>query len=233
MIENNAYMELNSHLPGFVGFNCALGDLITAMRETSVRGFGWSVGLVMDVDDYKPKPFDGGIEAIIKTDESLDNWSLNLNSELFILQTLFEDRRDSSSIFIDTRLVRVFEALARTAALYLYLGAENTQNVKISLKHGGILNRKLSIASKSRYMPPHPDRICSVNEFNREIEKPLSYFLDINNLKEEVFQYCFDMFQVFDTYELNKDMALNMMDQHKVKRGVDEMFRILNLHLRR
>lgn len=226
MIENTAYMELQSFLPNHEGFSCTLNKLTEAMSMTSVRGFGWSVGLVMNTDEYKPKAFDGGIQAIVKTDESLDNWTLNLKGDLYILQTLFEDRRDPSSIFFDTRLVRTFEAFARTVALYKYLGVSKEQVVKIKLTYGGVQNRKLSVANTGRFMPFVVPKVCSVDKFSREIEKPLSEWLDIDILKTTVFDYCYNLFQLFDCFELQRENADIALKEHRVDKGVQEVFNI-------
>lgn len=226
MIENTAYMELQSFIPGHEGFNCSLNKLTEAMSRTSVRGFGWSVGLVMDTEEHRPRAFDGGIQAIIKTDESLDNWTLNLKGELYILQTLFEDRRDKSSIFFDTRLIRTFEAFARTVALYKYLGVPDEQNIKIQLTYGGLQNRKLSVANTGRFMPFLAPKICVVDKFSRDIEMPLNEWLNIDKLKETVFEYCYNFFQLFDCFELKKENANVALNEHSVEKGVHEVFNL-------
>mgnify|MGYP003673712414 CR=1 FL=1 len=226
MDTKNAFMEVESCVKDFEGFEQNSQKLIEAMMMSSVRGFGWSVGLVIDTPEFSPKLTEDGIETIIKTDESLDHWTLNYRGDLFIMQTLFEDRRDKSSIYLDTRLVRTLETFARIGALYRYMGLNNNKVISVKLAYKGLLNRKLSIANTGQFMPPLSPRVSSVGSFTKHLEYTLEQLTSLKSLKEITYSYCNEFLRVFNEYNLPKDVAETAMNEHSVIKGVEQVFRV-------
>lgn len=197
-------------------------ELVETMKKSAIKGFGWSVGLVIDTPEFAPKHRDRFIEAVIKTDESFDTWTLSAKGEFYMLKSLFEGRRDETAIFVDTRLVRLFETLCRVGVLYYLLGASKDSIVHLKLKFGGLQGKKLKVANQSNYMLSRSDdRVCDVDEFEREIICPLSDLIAIESLKAKTIKFCADFFQLFNGFELKEDISNKMILDHSVYKGVE------------
>jgi len=227
MEQNSAYFEFQSSIQDST-LNVMNNELIEAMRNTAIKGFGWSIGLVIDTELYRPKAKDKSIETLIQTDESFDNWSLNSRGDLFILKTLFEDRRDKTAIFIDTRLVRLFESFARVAALYKYLGVSPDAVINVQFKYGGLLNRKLKVANQNRIVSDRPI-VSSTDTFSRNISERLDNLLSITKLEELAVQNVRELAQLFDSFNLREEMAKEMIQEHAVFKGVSQRFHELSV----
>ncbi len=227
MEKNAAYFELNSFIHES-NLNVMNNALIEAMRNTSIKGFGWSIGLIIETDAYRPKAKDKAIETLIQTDESFDNWTLNSRGDLYILKTLFEDRRDKTAIFIDTRIVRLFEAFARIAALYRYLGCVDDKQVTVQFKYGGLINRTLKVANQNRLMSP-VSRVSTTDTFSRVHVSTLGQLVKIEYLEQITIQYARELGQLFDSFSLSEELAKDMLREHSVYRGVQQRFHELGI----
>lgn len=223
MDKGTAYFELQSFIEESA-LNVGNQKLIDAMRLTAVQGFGWPIGVVIDVDSYRPKHKDKAVEAIIKTDESFDTWTLNSSGDFYLLKTLFEQKRDPSAIYIDVRLSRLLEAFARIAALYRQLGAGDNARIKVQFKYGGLLNRTLKIANPRR-MPIVLPRISQVDEFSRIHEAILGNFLKLEYLETTVITYGQELAQLFDGFDLTEENARAMLQEHPLYQGVNQALR--------
>lgn len=90
-------------------------DLLTAVRSSEIHTFGWPIGVTLENrPEYRPRPLGDGIraEVAIPADglsgrESYDYWALARSGDFFLLQSLFEDMRDKTKIYFNTRIVRV------------------------------------------------------------------------------------------------------------------------------
>jgi hypothetical protein len=121
--------------------------------------FGWPMGVVLDgVEDSMPSPRRDGISAVIGRDDKAtwngrsagDYWKLGTNGDFYLLRNIFEDSRDDSAIFIDTRVVQISEALQFCRNLYTALNVRNGSSVTLSVCHSGLKGRRLSAASPER-----------------------------------------------------------------------------------
>jgi hypothetical protein len=133
-------------------------ELLRAVRNSQIHTFGWPIGVVFDNrDEYKPKPTADGIRAEISISEmahtgrpSYDYWALRATGDFYLLQSLFEDDRDASSIFFNSRIVRVTEAFLFAANLYDSFGVPGETRVSLRVTHRGLAGRRLSSSNPAR-----------------------------------------------------------------------------------
>jgi hypothetical protein len=157
-------------LPGAMELRFALHDpinksqieLLSAMKGAEIQTFGWPIGIVLDVEDWRPKPVTDGVVAQVAISEkdgfsfkaSYDYWALRTNGDFFLLQSLFEDNRGDNEMFADTRIVRVTESLMLCARLYRGLGVAQEAKISIRVSHRGLSGRVLTVASPNRFLTP-------------------------------------------------------------------------------
>lgn len=125
--------------------NAIASELLEVAEQAQIHTFGWPIGVVLHTDQ-RPRPVSDGILAEIPAPASYDYWSLRRNGDFYLLQSLFEDRHRPGSIFYDTRIIRVTEALLHCARVYARLGAPATSVVHFAVFHSGLKNRLLSRA---------------------------------------------------------------------------------------
>jgi hypothetical protein len=125
--------------------------LLAAARLAAIHTFGWPIGVVLDREEYRPQPTAEGIFAEVKTGHSYDYWTITKQLEFYSLMSLFEDKRASDVIFVDTRIVRTTEALLYCSKLLRGLGADGNTLVKFGLQFGGLKGRRLDVASPARH----------------------------------------------------------------------------------
>ena len=121
-------------------------ELDEAARTSTIETFGWPIAVYIgNRNEYKPKPKADGIVAEIKTDDNgkYDYWTIRRNGDFYLLKSIFEDERDPSQIFFNTRIVRVTEVLLYCARLYNRLEIDSSTVVNIIIQHGGLSGRIL------------------------------------------------------------------------------------------
>jgi hypothetical protein len=133
-------------------------ELLNAVRKSEIRTFGWPIGIMLENrDEYRPRPAVDGIRAEVAVEKAMltdrssyDYWALRTNGDFYLLQSLFEDDRDPTAIFFNSRLVRVTEALMFAANLYEALGVPGDAKLSIRVTHRGIAGRRLSSSNPMR-----------------------------------------------------------------------------------
>lgn len=133
-------------------------DLLNAMRHSTIRTFGWPIGVMLEnKEEYKPRPFGDGIRAEVAITQRLmsgattyDYWALRTNGDFYLLQSLFEDQRTENKIYFNTRIVRVTEALLFASNLYEHLGVSPETNISVRISHNGLAGRELSSSNPNR-----------------------------------------------------------------------------------
>jgi hypothetical protein len=151
-----ALMELRYGLHSAV--NKSQIELLNAVRNSQIHTFGWPIGVNLESrEEYRPQPMTDGIRAEIAisslplTDRaSYDYWALRSTGDFYLLQSLFEDDRDSNAIFFNSRLIRVTESLMFAANLYEALGVPGDTRLSIRVTHKGFAGRTLSSSSPTR-----------------------------------------------------------------------------------
>ena len=182
-------------------------ELLKAIQSAEIQTFGWPIGIVLDAEEWKPKPVEDGIVAEVAITEndgisgspSYDYWAIRKNGDFFLLQSLFEDQRREKVMFVDTRVVRVTEALMFCERLYKALGVADDAKVSIEVVHRGLAGRVLSVASSRRHILPAK----SASDVGRaQVVVPVS---DLGpHLTDYVVQIVEPLLMLFDFRQLNR-----------------------------
>jgi hypothetical protein len=179
-------------------------ELLNAVRQSEIHTFGWPIGITLENrDEYRPRPSAEGIVAKIKIDEasrtSCDYWTARSNGDFYLLQSLFEDDRAKNKLFVDTRLVRIAEALLFCSNLYSTLGVVEDARISIRIRHQGLAERELTIASSRRHMFPTQTH---ENVSETQLVEALSQIRP--KLVDTVIKFAEPLFMLFDFKQLNR-----------------------------
>jgi hypothetical protein len=178
-------------------------QLLDAARVSAIHTFGWPIGVVLDREEYKPRPRQDGIFAKLSFDEdirgSFDYWAIRQNGDFYLLKSLFEDERAVNKFFFGTRLIRTTEAILYCEQLYRNLGAKQESVIHFRTQYRGLKGRELAAANPSRKLNGRTSEVENVNSETifrlgdvREGIVPL-----VKCLLEPVF-ILFDFFQLSD-----------------------------------
>jgi len=184
--------------------------LLNVAERSAIHTFGWPIGVVLHVENGRPTADADGIVARIasagfSTHENFDYWALRLNGDFYLAQNLFEDQRDPTAIFFNTRMVRTAEALLYCRNLYNNLGLKNGAAIQFRIHHSGIKGRNLSTSNPNRLMWPqqrkssadssactidfeHPLTDRGVVEKTMELLNPLFVLFDLFEAAESIYQ---------------------------------------------
>jgi hypothetical protein len=183
------------------GLNKSQMELLSAMRASEIRTFGWPIAVLLENrPEYRPRPFGDGIRAEIAIADgrtSYDYWAVRKNGDFYLLQSLFEDSRDRNVLFFNTRIVRVTEALMFADNLYTALGAAPDAKISARFTHSGLAGRTLKSAGANRMLSVDRKAHDQVSETETVI-----VLGDIKSaLVDEVRRVCAPMFMLFDFQE--------------------------------
>ena len=155
--------------------------LLEAANSSQVPTFGWPIGIVLTKSEWKPQPRKDGIatRAVVNNEGNYnyltyDYWYLRKNGDFYLLKSLFEDSRKPGSIFADTRIIRITEALLYCAQLYEELGVTGSVEVNIGISHGGLQDRVMRAANPARDSGVFGTVTAVENEAENSIIVPLS-----------------------------------------------------------
>lgn len=178
-------------------------ELDEAASTSNVNTFGWPIGIYMTNPEYKAIPKTDGIVAqiFVRDKKTLDHWAIHRNGDYYLLKTIFEDGREPSKLYFDTRIIRVTETLIYCARLYSRLEVDPTSIVNIAIKHGGLKDRIIGVASPRLTMFERDS--CSEDEVESSISTSLSGLE--SNLVELVKQLITPLFTLFNFFELDDD----------------------------
>lgn len=211
-IIEKGFMEFISYIPNSQ-ISVSQKILLQAAENAEIHTFGWPIGVVIHTDEDIPKPYPDGIKCVIHSNvmgEQYDYWDLRKNGDFYLIQSLFEDTRGENIIYLDVRISRLTEAFLHAALLYMNLGANLDDEVKIKVKHGGLKGRRLAIADFTRYPMPH-QRKSVENESSNE------YSITIRDIKTNIFNYIkkaiMDMAVLFDYYEPSETFIKQHVDK--------------------
>jgi hypothetical protein len=127
--------------------NAADLNQAATLTSSSYRSpYGWSIGLVLATPEFRPLPTEGGIFAEIERRPLYTYWALSEAAEFYTLEELPEDDKSEGRIFLNTRVIRIAEALDHCARLYSNLGLPDDVELLFGIGHTGIRGRILSYA---------------------------------------------------------------------------------------
>ena len=201
----NGAMEFFSR-PKDIVLDIAPKKLLEAAERSQIHTFGWPIAVVMTRDKYRPRPYEEGIRAVIDAQSHYDYWTLKKNGEFYYIGTLFEDTRRENSIFLDTRIVRITETLLRIGGLYRLLGLDENEIIEIVIKHIGLKNRRLSVASPRR-MDIWDDHICNVPEVQTKMSESIKNLDSRESLKQLVLKATNEITQMCDYFETKPEIV--------------------------
>jgi hypothetical protein len=151
-------------------------ELRRAVEASTIRTFGWPIGISIDREGQRPQPTAGGEVAQIAIGPELSNrvsydyWNLQRTGDFYYLRSIFEDSlHRSAELFYNTRMVNVTEMLLFLARLYgQQLGLTDTTMVMIKMTHGGLQGRYLTtIGTRGPFrQPPGP---CAETQIETEL----------------------------------------------------------------
>lgn len=180
-------------------------ELLDAVHKSEIHTFGWPIGVVLaNVDEYRPKPRIDGIaaEIAIPDQQSYDYWSLRSSGDFYLLQSLFEDTRVPNTIFFNTRIVRVTEALMFCKNLYTNLALTDEATIAIQIAHHGLQARTLSTSNRARML--YPSKTTTEDTVKTEITVRLADMPD--ELVNNVIRLTEPLFMVFDFQEFHRQI---------------------------
>jgi len=200
--------------------------LLDAARVSRIHAFGWPIGFVAENrEDLRPRPTSDGIVAQASIRESMfgplyDYWTLRRNGYFFMLQSLFEHSKAKDLIFVDTRIVRLTEAVMYCSRIYKRLGVPDTAIARLSASWGGLRGRKLGTADPRRFMTGGRETI--ENCVTSNVEVPLARVrLDLVGIVKELLD---PLFVLFDFVQLS-DSAYNDIVTECVEQAQREVTR--------
>ena len=192
-------------------------ELLSAASDSVIRTFGWPVGVVLqDVPEYQPRPRSDGIAAEVNSGSCgspqfhYDYWTLRRNGDFFIRKSLFEDQRDKTAIFFDTRIVRNTEVLLYALRLYDRLGIDPSTGFVLELRYGGLNGRVLRSASPNRLMAG--SYTCSEEQIATSYNGSLQEVE--GGLTEVVRQLTAPMLALFDFFEPNDSVYQEIVEAY-------------------
>ena len=140
-------------------------ELLKASTQSQIHTFGWPIGIVLEADEFRPRPTNDGIlvsfSAPLRSARGgsiFEYWALRRDGDFYALMSLFEDDLERTAegtvLYFDTRIVRATELLLHCANLYKLLGAAPGALVELSVHYRGLKGRNLAAAS-NRHVGPH------------------------------------------------------------------------------
>ncbi|MCJ7761844.1 nucleoside 2-deoxyribosyltransferase [Candidatus Bathyarchaeota archaeon] len=119
-------------------------DLLAHAEKAALHTTGWPIGVVLHVEEKRPKPTKDGIVARVFSDgrKSYDYWALKKDGQFYMMR--IENPQKHGFMAFDTKIFRVTEVLQYCASLYLELGASPNAQVFIAIRHSGLKNLEIS-----------------------------------------------------------------------------------------
>ena len=191
-------------------------ELLSAASRSRIRTFGWPIGVILEgVREYQPRPrSDGIVTEVSLSDDSpdphYDYWALRRNGDFYLRKSLFEDQRDPTAIFFNTRIVRNTELLLYALRLYDKLGIDPSTGFELELRYGGLSGRVLRSSTPNRIMTgPHT---CSEDQITTSYNGSLQEVE--GGLTEVVKQLTAPMLALFDFFELNDSIYRQIVEAY-------------------
>lgn len=205
-IQKSAFMEVQITLLNYT-INVLQGELLRQAEQAQIHTFGWPIGIVLNRNGLKPRATTDGIVAEVTIQDadrrqSYDYWTLSKNGDFYLLKSIFEDERKENTIFFDTRIVRITEALLYAARLYSGLNIPRDAHYLVGIRHGGLKGRVLSVSGIVRRVPPSIFNNTSEDEVYIEIETSIEQ--TESQLVELVEQFTQPLLIVFNFFEASR-----------------------------
>ena len=193
----------------------SLQNLLSAASDARIQTFGWPIGVIPrgGPPEYQPRPRSDGIVAEVnlsgESQPHYDYWALRRNGDYYLRKSIFEDQRNPSAIFFNTRIVRNTELLLYALRLYDRLGIDPSTGFELELSYGGLDGRVLG-SSTPRAMARSPK--CSEDWIMTSYAGSLQE-VD-GNLTEIVKDLTAPMLGLFDFFELEDSIYQQIVEDY-------------------
>ena len=210
----SGFMEIQVSLPDSeLDFDQT--QLLEAATKAQVDKSEWSIGIVLDTPEHRPRPVADGIvaEVLVQTVNSFDYWTIRGDGSFYLLASFLEDERGPERLLSNLRIARITEALLYFTRLYSNLGVPPDAHLVIGMRHGGLGERILDC---ERLRPMFPDRRSKENEVYTKVETTLDEIR--SNLVEVVEKFTQPLLVVFDFFKLDRKILEKMV--HDFEKGI-------------
>lgn len=209
----SGFMEIRMTLPDSK-LNITQGELLRVANQAQIRTFGWPLGIVINREEYRPRPKTDGIVAEINIVEEgirsgFDYWTIRRDGTFYLLKNLFEDMRKPDYIFFNTRIVRITEALLYSVRLYSGLNVPPDSRILIGIRHGGLKGRILSAVGNRDL---DYDRKSDEDEIYTEVETTFEKIE--SDLVDIVQRFTQPLFVIFDFFELDRKVLEDIVNNY-------------------
>ena len=189
-------------------------ELLSAASASRIQTFGWPIGVILDGTEYKPRPRADGIVAEVNpgvdpANPRYDYWALRRNGDYYLRKSLFEDLRDPTAIFFNTRIVRNTELLLYALRLYDKLGIDPSTGFELELRYGGLDGRVLRSASNRHIFE---SRKCFEDQIKTSYDGSLQEVE--GSLTDVVKQLTAPMLALFDFFELRDSIYQEIVEAY-------------------
>ena len=207
--------------------NASPKELLEAAKRAEIHAFGWAIGVVPEIPEYKPRPTSNGIVTEVTLKDMpwvsgqvdiYDFWTLRTNGDFYLNKSIYEDsfhrEKKGKALFFDTRIERIAEALLHCTRLYSHLGVQSDSPVHIMIRHSGLKYRLLLATSPERSLTLI-NRTCVENEIERIYQIPLTTIEA--DLVSAVKQYAQPLFALFDFQEFHDKVYRQIIEEYTRK----------------
>lgn len=206
----SGFMEIRMTLPDSK-LNITQGELLRVAEQAQIHTSGWPIGVVFYHEEYRPKPKTDGILAEIDIkDETYDYWTIRRDGAFYLTESLLEEYGSKpDSIFFNTRIVRITEALLYSVRLYSGLNVPADSRILIGIRHGGLKGRVLS-AARNRF--PIYNRKSDEDEVYTEVETTFEKIE--SDLVDIVQTFTQPLFVIFNFFELDTEVLADVVNDY-------------------
>ena len=210
----NSYFEI-AHYPIGIDRKWSQDELLLAAQKAVSRNTGWPIGVVLTKPEFSPKSVSDGIRAVISAKTIIDRydyWSLDRIGRFYFLRELEEDSDDrvapGTSLYFDTRIWRIAEALLHCANLYRALDVPAETEIRIQNVHHGLRGRKLTASDQMRAITMS-GRISHENE--SQWAKTLALGSIEPNIEVLVDEISRELFMLFEFWKPMPDVSKSVL----------------------
>lgn len=191
--------------------------LKTALQAAEVKRTGWPIGVYLTNSDNRPVVQEDGIKAEYADNSiiMLDYWYAKYRGEFYFSRILESDNGNGTaepktSLYFDTLIWRVAEALEHSLAYYKNLNINEGEKVKFKISLSGLNGRKLSAWNPMRAFTLH-HYICSSDKSSWELEISLHELSE--KLDEVIYEATKKLLVMFDFFVPNKEVVLDILNR--------------------
>ncbi len=193
------------------------GTLQSALQSSELHRTGWPIGAYLTGGEQRPHPQEDGIKAEYTPVGHLllDYWYAKTKGEFYFARNLESDSgngqaKPKTSLYFDTLVWRVGEALEHCLAFYKNLNVNEGERVKVKISLYGLNNRTLGAWNPARaFTLSH--YVCGSDKASWEIEIPLQ---ELNEkLDDVIYEATKKLLVMFDFFVPNKEVVLDVLNR--------------------